>query len=777
MKSIRSQMLVYLLSFFLIVFLALGFFIMRQLNQLPQYIRNQYQEVTRVKANETNKELAGLLDHVRILAQSSLVQSMDIEAMKSHLPSLVLEDKFYSITISDRDGNAWTTYDANINISEQEQYKKIIEEGHLYHISRPFYSPLLSDPVPIITISHGVFRDGETVGLINIVLTSEFLDAIIQDYDFEKTSYAYILHADGHFIAYPNEVYTIDQFIGEIIDLDQLDSFPTGDEGYFTYLDKEGNEEIAFYRSLELVPDWYFIMAVEEAQAFIFYNNAVMALQFAFAVFIVIIIGFAVIYSETISRPITSMIATFELASKGNLDVRASEKSRNELGNAGRSFNRMIEQIKALTYHDTITGLYNIRSFKLELARSHPKTELSQNIAAIVIVSLDDFKRINSLGGYEVGNEVLKKLSDRFNAFRRKNELVGRYFGDEIIFYTQAETEKLIDSRVQNLVELLNQPMVLKGIEYKINASIGVRIIPKKETNLERMIHEATIAKLVAKAQVGHAIRYYDEAMNRRVIKEQSMEEELHHALQKNEFYLVYQPIVSKTGRKISGVEVLLRWNHPTFHTVPIIDVIKLLERKGLIFDVGRWVMNTAIKEIKRLNERYHLNLTVSINVSALQLEDARFQKTVADCLAATKINPQLVYLEITETVMMSNVEYSILMIEALKKLNVMISMDDFGTGYSSLAYIMRLPIDELKIDRSFIGRLNETSKSQSIVKTMATLARSLNVVLTAEGIETIQQYKIVQSYDFDFYQGYFFHRPITIEALDLLLKETNDAD
>ncbi len=772
MKTIRGQMLFYLIIFSIVIFSAFGFFLWRQLREIPAFIQTQTQEIANSKSNEIDKELEGALDQVRMLAQSSLIKSMDIDAIKDVLPSLVLEDKYRNMTISDLDGNAWTTVGIDIDISEQEQYQKIILEGNDYYISRPFYSPFDGEDIPIITVSHVIKNNGETVGLINVVLTIEFINDIIEAVEFQQSGYAFIVHNDGYVIAYPNNEYDIDTHISEWIDIEGIKFQETLEHlNYLSYETSDGVQEIGFFSPINITEDWNFILAVHQAEVFYFYDNTIIYLQFAFTVFILVLIGFAVIYSETISKPISNLITTFESAASGNLDVKAPEKTYNELGRAGKSFNRMIEQIKNLTYRDTITGLYNFNSFQIELKPAINEFRSRYRSLAIVIVSIDDFKRINTLGGYETGNKVLSRVAAMLLDFTQGQELIGRYFGDEIILLIQAANKDKLENRIHQLAETLDNTIKLSNVNYQIRTSIGVSLIPENRHDFDTIIHEATMAKLVAKTQLGNTIRYYNDMLNRHIIHQQNMEEALFHALSKDAFYIVYQPIVGSDGETIEGLEALLRWSHPDFQDIPTIEWITLLERNGLIYDVGIWVMRTAINAILEWNQMYDKDLSISINVSPLQLEDAGFISSLETVLNETEIKPEKVNIEITETNIMTNVEEKILVLNQIKNLNVNISLDDFGTGYSSLAYIMRLPFDELKIDRSFTSKL-DNQKSLSIIEIITTLGKSMNVRMVAEGVEDIEQYNILKNFGCHYYQGYYFHKPLLKEQVHALLKE-----
>ncbi len=772
MKSIRLQMLVYLLVFTVVLFSVFGFFLLRQINTIPAYIQSKNQAVAEAHANEISKELQGALDQVQMLAQSSLIQSMDMDEIKDFLPSMVLE-KHRNMTISDVDGQAWSTVGDTIDISEQEQYESIILGDAESYISNPFYSPFIPEDFPILTVSHRIYNGEDTVGLINVVLTSVFINEVISEVTFLDSGYAYIIDDEGFIVAHPNESKDITHHLSDwIVKSDEaLEQFEQNN-GSFIYENADGEEYVIVFATIDAVPRWTFIIEVPLTEAYAIYTSTVFYFYMGLAGLIVIMVVFAFLYSKRLSTPISNLITTFEKAAAGDLSVRAKAHARHELGRAGESFNSMLQKIKILTYRDPITGMYNLNSFMLELKEKLNIAKKHAQKTYIIIVSIDDFKRINTLGGYAVGNQVLKKMSNRILELIGEDELAGRYFGDEVIMMLTLDHKESIEKRLGVVYEALNAPFEIGSTQYQVHSSIGASEIHYADDDYNHAIHEATIAKVDAKRMRGKPIAYYNDTMNNQIIEEQMMEEALMNALDYNEFYLVYQPIYQSDKENMVGMEALLRWKHPQFKDHDVLDWIRILERKGLIYAVGNWVLETAIDQVVYWNKVFNKNLFISINVSVLQLEDTRFEGALKEIMDKINIAPELIHLEITESELMRNIEDNIVILNTLKMLGIKLSLDDFGTGYSSLAYLMKLPVDILKVDRGFVGSMFVDEKSSMIIETIATLAKTMQVIITAEGVETEAQFKRLKNLSCDYYQGYWFKRPLEPRLMTATLKK-----
>lgn len=764
MKSIRTQMISLIVVVCVIVFFGLNYFIEQKLNELKNHTITQYLDITESRANEVSKELVGIINQVRMISNSTIIQSMDLNVIKDYLKSLIEDSNIRSMTFSDINGKAWTTYDAEIDISDQEQFKSIIINQKEWIISNPFHSPYFFEDIPIITISHQIRVNGEVVGLLNAVVTTEFMNRITESIQFKNLSFAWIIDSNGKIVSHPNEAISIDQSYSNILQYDESNPF-ISNSGSFNYLDENNRSMLAVYSTIPNTSGWKLIISIENRNAFAELTSAMNYVDYALLISLVILILFALIYANSISEPILRLRHVFERAEKGDLNVKADESVKNEIGLAGVSFNHMLQEIKNLTYIDPVTQIGNYRSYLSEsnfIIQSN-----KEHTYYVVVISIDDFKKINSLGGYGFGNETLKKFAELIQSQLHEDEIVARYFGDEMILLLKENDLEVLRERISVLLKECQRPFIIMDIDIHLSISCGIaRHIPTE--SIEMSIHNSTIAKLKAKKMGGNVAIFYGDGINQEIKLEQDIEKELYHAIDRNELYLVYQPIFDLNTMKVSGFEALLRWNHPVYNSHRIDSIIKIAENSGQMPKIGRWVMKEACYQLKTLNESFP-DLSIALNVSVVQFNDSYFIKNVEEILKYTKINRKNLIFEITESSAMNNVDENLNDLKRLRDLGVGLSIDDFGTGYSSLAYLSQFPIDHIKIDRNFIRKMTEESSDLMLVKTMITLAKSLHLEVIAEGVESLEEMNLLKSLECDKIQGYLISKPKRMKDLEIV--------
>lgn len=764
MKSIRTQMISLIVIVCVIVFFGLNYFIEQKLNELKNHTITQYLDITESRANEVSKELVGIINQVRMVSKSTIIQSMDLNIIKEYLKSLIEDSNIRSMTISDINGKAWTTYDSDIDISNQEQYKSIIIDQKEWIISNPFHSPYFFEDIPIITISHQIKVNDEIVGLLNAVVTTEFMNKITESIQFKNLSFAWIIDSNGKIVSHPNKSVSIDQSYNNILQYEGSNPF-TNNSGSFNYLDENNRSMLAVYSTIPNTSGWKLIISIENRNAFTELTSVMNYVDYALLISLVILILFALVYANSISEPILRLRHVFERAEKGDLNVKADESVKNEIGLAGVSFNHMLQEIKNLTYIDPVTQIGNYRSY---LSESNFIIQSNKNDTYyVVVISIDDFKKINSLGGYGFGNETLKKFAELIQTQLHEDEIVARYFGDEMILLLKENDLEVLRERISVLLKECQRPFIIMDIDIHLSISCGIAKHISTDT-IEMSIHNSTIAKLKAKKMGGNVAIFYGDGINQEIKLEQDIEKELYHAIDRNELYLVYQPIFDLNSMKISGFEALLRWNHPIYNSHRIDSIIKIAENSGQMPKIGRWVMKEACYQLKALNETFP-ELSIALNVSMVQFNDSYFIKNVEEILKYTKINRNNLIFEITESSAMNNVDENLNDLRRLKDLGIGLSIDDFGTGYSSLAYLSQFPIDHIKIDRNFIRKMTEESSDLMLVKTMITLAKSLHLVVIAEGVESLEEMNILKSLECDKIQGYLISKPKRMKDLEIV--------
>ncbi len=764
MKSIKTQMMMWLLLGAVILFSGLGYYTQNRLDRLPEVIESLYGETASARADEVGERFKSYVDQVQMLAQTEVIQSMDEEAIKTFLPQVVLAEKERNLTVIWPDGRGISSRGLEIDASRQEQFEKIFLEGEDLWISSPFYSPYVDNGKPITIVSKAVTRDGQLVGLINAVLEIEFLNEVVRSVDVGETGYSWIMDQHGTVVAHPDAAFPLHRQAGDVFD-EREEAWQTiqkNQDGFLQYSD-QGTPMVSLYRSISHTPGWTFVIAISEEEMYRDIKAVSKAVLTAIGLGLVLVLVFTLAYSNTLSRPILNMKKAFEIAANGNLNVRADETIPNEVGEAAVSFNRMLVKIRQLTYQDPLTDLNNYHGFLLNLPYKRQQLEEKKPVTGLAIVSVDDFKRINSLSGYELGNEVLLTLAARIQEYLQPDECAARHFGDEFAVLLGAVDQGAFERRARELWEQCSTTLKLNENEYLLRTSMGTCLF-QDGRSVDEVMNRATMAKLFVKKKGGNKVQYFDESLEAALIEEQDIEAELLHALEKKELSLAYQPVLDLRTRAITGFEALLRWQHPRHQQVPINRVIQLAEESGQIVEIGRWVMQEACKQAKHWHKLGYDQLVMAVNVSALQFEQPSFIETVGWILKETGLPAHSLELEITERIAMMGVQDKMNKMKQLKTMGVRLAIDDFGTGYSSLAYFAQFPIDTLKIDRSFISHMNSDPLSDTIVDTIITMAKGMKVNTIAEGVETEEHMIELQHKGCDKLQGYWFARPMTSE-------------
>ncbi len=446
-----------------------------------------------------------------------------------------------------------------------------------------------------------------------------------------------------------------------------------------------------------------------------------------------------------------------------------------------RYYEGMVEDIterklieKKLQYdatHDQLTGLLNRAAFTKILTQV-----LATNTKkiAVLFVDLDRFKIVNDSLGHFVGDQLLIELAQRLNNAVAKNDTVARFGGDEfsILLKDIIDLESL-KQRVEFIQAELCKSYTLKNETFNTTASIGISLGDLRYNNADDMLRDADTAMYEAKKQGRGKFLIFQPGMRTKVINILRMESDLRKALEREEFRLYYQPIISLENQNTVGLEALIRWIHPEKGLIPPDSFIPLAEESGLIEELGLWVFETACNQLKQWQTQFHhhANLGMNINVSPIQFKQPRLVRQIQDIIEKSGIKGPTCRVEITETAMMQEPEKALALLNDLKNLEILLYIDDFGTGYSSLSYLQKFPIDALKIDKSFIQEIESSSKSAQIVYAIIALGKAFNLRIVAEGVESKAQASMLQAAKCNHVQGYLFSRPQTVETLEEFLR------
>ncbi len=422
------------------------------------------------------------------------------------------------------------------------------------------------------------------------------------------------------------------------------------------------------------------------------------------------------------------------------------------------------EHFRHAAFHDSLTGLPNRAMFtELLKAEIESSKRREDHMFAVLFLDLDRFKNINDSLGHTHGDLLLVAFAERLERTLRPLDTLARFGGDEFAILLSGMTDATDAVRVaQRIQNELSQPFVLDKNSAFATASIGIALSSSGYDRPEDILRDADTAMYRAKENGKARYEVFDHGMHARAVSRLQLESDLRHAVEQNEFCVHYQPIVSLQTGRLAGFEALLRWNHPRRGIVMPADFIPVAEETGLIVPIGEWVLKEACARVRKwqIDSPSHRSLSLSVNLSARQVAQPDLLERIKEALAATKLNPHCLKLEITESVVMENAEAAALMFKQLRSLGVQLSIDDFGTGYSSLSYLHRFPLNYLKIDRSFVSRLT-TDNDNAIVRTISTLARNLGMEVIAEGIETEEQHQQLKMLGCEYGQGYLFSRPV----------------
>jgi diguanylate cyclase (GGDEF)-like protein len=423
------------------------------------------------------------------------------------------------------------------------------------------------------------------------------------------------------------------------------------------------------------------------------------------------------------------------------------------------------ESLQKSAYHDYLTGLPNYRLFKIRLNEAIEKAKKEANpLIAVIFLDLDRFKMINDTLGHTIGDLLLKKVGNLLLGCLSERDTVTRYGGDEFsILLPDIKSREEAISLVKKIIASMEKPIIMNEYEIPVSASIGIAFYPNDGLNAERLIQNADRAMYRVKEQGKKSYAVYSEGEDNRSVNFLVLENDLRKALEREEFVVYYQPKINiKTGT-IAGLEALVRWISPHKGLVFPGDFIPFAEETGLIVQIGEFVMRKSCRQIVAWQSAGMPPLKVSVNLSTRQLLQSNLVPTVEKIICESGIQPELLELEITETMSM-DIDRSLQLLNRLKKLGVSISVDDFGTGYSSLNYLRRLPIDRVKIDQSFIKEMSLNPSNKALVSTIINMAKNLGLSVTAEGVETAEQVEFLQRQHCDEIQGYFVSKPLSPE-------------
>lgn len=542
-----------------------------------------------------------------------------------------------------------------------------------------------------------------------------------------------------------------------------------------------------------LIPEynWIYVIKLDTTS----YTNIVATLPLIFIVIITIVIILAILLSKNLAlkytKPLLTLSDNIQKAADGNLEVHCTTESSDEFGLLSTNFNHMMDIISAnyneisdakqalqssqlelqnnyqymerLAYTDALTGLYNRMAFFKYAPGILAGDNRSIKTHAVIFIDLDGFKGINDTLGHDYGDLLLQSISTKLSNYINDDDILARNGGDEfVILRNRVPSHDDLENFLANLVSIASTPFVLDDETVHITISAGAAIFPQNGLSLNELMKNADIAMYSAKNSGKNSYSFFNSSMEDEVNRKNDLVDILRDAVRNKDIYLLYQPQADVSTGKILGCEALMRLNSPIVGYVSPDEFIPVAEECGLIDELGEWALLEACSFNQRLIDEGFPPQKISVNVSTTQLRGDRLIHAIEELPEKTSMPLQYLEIELTESVLMTNFEHNLTLIRRMKELGIQIALDDFGTGYSSFSYLTKIPIDTLKIDKSFIANICENNNDKYIAGTIINLAHQLGITVVAEGVETIEQLKVLQGQTCDILQGYFFSRAIS---------------
>lgn len=461
---------------------------------------------------------------------------------------------------------------------------------------------------------------------------------------------------------------------------------------------------------------------------------------------------------------------------EGNISLRMENNEPHSF----RAIYRNISERKAaevkihqLAYYDKLTGLPNRTLLHDRLIHAIADAKRFDHHLGVMFVDLDHFKKVNDTLGHHIGDLLLQEAAQRLLESFRENDTAARLGGDEFVVILSGYRNSVnVPHIAQKILKNLAQPYHIEGHELVLSGSVGIAIYPQDGTTADDLLRNADMAMYAAKGGKGDSFRFYSDSMNRIAVEQLQLENGLRRAIQEDQFFICYQPQVDWATKQVVGVEALLRWNHPERGMISPDKFIPIAEETGLIVGIGEWVLRRACKELKQLQAELDIELSLSVNLSGIQLEQSNLVEVILNALHDSGLPSELLELEITESVLVERSDHARTLLQKISSLGVRIAIDDFGTGYSSLSYLKKFPIDRLKIDKSFLVNISHDMNNAAIVETIIAMTRNMKLKVIAEGVETQDQVHFLCDRNCTLMQGFLISKAVLPAQIKVLIAQ-----
>lgn len=643
---------------------------------------------------------------------------------------------------------------------------------------------------------------GDIVGYIVSTVSTSYFNDILTSIAVGKTGFGILIDKTGTIIYHPNPT-----VIGANINSENLSQIATNYQS--GSIEKSGKFELDLNHSKQvygycILPELNWVLLVKQDLSEIELATAIILPLLSIVCVITLIVTFIIssIIAKKYSGPIIALRDAMRKASDGNLTVQSNIKSNNEFGELSKNFNKMLhiirknyedlesmheelrsneeqlrsnyDHIEFLAYHDTLTNLPNKMAFLEYVNAVLLSSAMNSSLHAVYFIDLDNFKTVNDTLGHEYGDALLLKTAQLLNSILGKNGMLARAGGDEfLLFIENTPTKDTSIDFANQIIDLFKNPIDLDGEIIYVSMSIGISIYPENGLTSNVLIKSADIAMYKSKDTGKKRFTLFDSKMEEELSRNTVIIEVLRNAIDNNEIYIQYQPQYEITTNNIIGFEALMRIRNERLGNLSPNEFIPIAEECGLIVELSNWLIREACTFNKNLIDLGAIPRPVSVNISSVQINRPGFITLLSDILYETQLSPQYLELEITESTLVSSIMDATKLLSSLQELGVRVSLDDFGTGYSSLNYLTKMPINTLKIDKSFIDNICYSRKDSFIAESIIQLAHSLDIRVIAEGVEHEEQLSLLRTNRCDFIQGYIYSSPLHPNALmDILCED-----
>jgi diguanylate cyclase (GGDEF)-like protein len=656
-----------------------------------------------------------------------------------------------------------------------------------------------------IVITEPVFDEAHVfLGAIGKILNLNSITEKVLKTKFDNTGYFYFVDSNGIIMGHP-----VAEKIGTVLENDKIRQVVKGlgnsdflQAGVGTYLYR-GEEKFMGYK---IIPELNWVVVATQNMTEVKEPALFTFLIIAIATILLVIISsfISLRISEAITNPIEKLMNNMKMAEEGDLTVQCNVNSKDELGMLSNSFNVMIgklnlsydelsalyeqlsaaeeelraqyeelqtseevqrknaEKLEFMAYYDVLTQLPNKISFMNELDNKILSNKEGSCSGVVMLIDLDNFKNINDTLGHDYGDMLIKEIANRLNSIKSEDDIIYRIGGDEyVVLRTSEDSYRDVKEFANELQMVIKEKYTLAGKSIYISGSIGIAGYPKDGNSAKLILKSADTAMNNAKEKGKNRYELFDNTMYDVLERKLKIEDTLRRALIEKDFYLLYQPQYDIANNSIVGFEALLRINPQKYGYISPADFIPIAEETGLIVPIGEWVLREACSRNQVWRSLGYKYDTLSVNISSVQLQHPDFLDTVKEILNETGISPENLELEITESILMESIDYSVNMLKQLRGMGIKVALDDFGTGYSSLNYLKKLPITTLKMDKSFIDEISLSKKEEAVAKSIIDMAHTMDLCVVAEGVEQLPQLEILSTQQCDRVQGYLFSKPL----------------